>query len=451
MWNSYGYKPQPSVAQRKAKAAKKLAEMRRKNPDISPVIVSGNTMARTWWGKAWNANLERYAEFESRLSRGRSYVRSGAVLDLRIDRGRVEAVVQGSRAKPYDVEVQIDALSPLAWSRLVESCTGRIDSLPELLEGRFPEGLGELFTTPGKGLFPKPSEIHMSCSCPDWANMCKHVVSALIGVGTRLDASPELFFTLRGVEVGELVSAAAESTAGALLKNTGAASKRVLRTSATSMSALFGVEMDEKGAQGANGAVKSTGKAVRAADMAAPGAKASKIARNSGFVVSAIPVESATPVALAPVAIVAPAAPAAPVAPAAPAMPKKRGRPKKVAEAATPAASATPKKRGRPKKVAEAAPATPVAPAAPKKRGRPKKAVEAATPAAPATPKKRGRPKKVVEAATPVAPAAPMKRGRPQKVAEAAPATPVAPAAPMKRGRPQNAFGTTAKIRWRVR
>jgi len=307
MWNQYGYKPQPTVAQRRAKAAKKLGELRKKGADVSPVVVTGTALTKTWWGKAWNENLALYAEFESRLSRGRSYVRSGAVLDLRIDRGRIQALVQGSRAAPYKVEVGIDPLPPDVWSRLVESCAGRIDSLQELLEGRFPKELGERFTTPGRGLFPKPSEIHMDCTCPDWATMCKHVVASLLGVGARLDHAPELFFTLRGVKVDELVSAAAVSTASGMLKQAGNVTSRVLRGSNADVSALFGVDLDEEDAGGGTGA---------AGPAAGPAAAA------------AVTVAVASP------------------------GPKKRGRPKKAVAVAVAVAVASPgpKKRGRLKK-----------------------------------------------------------------------------------------------------
>jgi uncharacterized Zn finger protein len=92
-------------------------------------------------------------------------------------------------------------LSKNTWDIITTACEGKIESLQELIEGRFPKALDELFTAKGKGLFPAPKEITLNCSCPDWANMCKHVAAVLYGVGTRLDEDPALFFVLRNVNI----------------------------------------------------------------------------------------------------------------------------------------------------------------------------------------------------------------------------------------------------------
>ena len=102
MWDNYRYKPR-----KPANPAAQLAKLRKKNPDIKPVIIDGK-LAKSWWAQAWNRNLEGYADYSNRIGRGRSYVKSGAVLDLSIKPGEVCALVQGSRAKPYDVTVRID-------------------------------------------------------------------------------------------------------------------------------------------------------------------------------------------------------------------------------------------------------------------------------------------------------------------------------------------------------
>ena len=94
------YPPYVSVAEKRAKAARKLKQLKKKNPDIKPILLEGTAIARTWWGKSWNLNLERYADYSNRIGRGRSYVRHGAVLDLRIDAGKVESLVQGTTSKP---------------------------------------------------------------------------------------------------------------------------------------------------------------------------------------------------------------------------------------------------------------------------------------------------------------------------------------------------------------
>jgi uncharacterized Zn finger protein len=98
------------------------------------------------------------------------------------------------------------------------ACAGKFDSLPDLLAGKFPKALDEVFTAQGKGLFPSPDEIHLGCSCPDWAVMCKHVAATLYGIGARLDEDPGLFFALRKVKMEDLVSEAVTETTAQLLR-----------------------------------------------------------------------------------------------------------------------------------------------------------------------------------------------------------------------------------------
>ena len=240
--SSYGYPKYVSTAEKKRKAQKAAATQKKKNPEIDPIVIKGNKLATTWWGKAWNKNLESYADYENRIGRGRSYVRYGAVLDLKIDRGRIISLVQGSRAKPYRVEIEIKPLPAGVWKAIKETCAGKIDSLQELVDGKFPEALSELFTARGKGLFPAPKEITFDCSCPDWAYMCKHVAAVLYGVGARLDKNPALFFTLRGIGIEELVTEAIQEKKSAILGKTGVKSRRILKDVDTA--AMFGVELE---------------------------------------------------------------------------------------------------------------------------------------------------------------------------------------------------------------
>ncbi|MCF8568477.1 SWIM zinc finger family protein [Alicyclobacillus tolerans] len=237
-----GYPTYESVAEKRGKAKRAIEKLKKKNPDIAPIVIEGRTLARTWWGKAWNANLERYSDYTNRIVRGRSYVRHGAVLDLKITSGKVVALVQGSRSTPYKVDIAIQPLDRTAWESITKSCEGKIDSLQELLEGKFPKALSELFTEKGKGLFPTPKQISLNCSCPDYANMCKHVAAVLYGVGARLDEIPALFFVLRDVNVDELVSKAIVEKSEALLKQSGRKSSRVLEND--DISAMFGIEID---------------------------------------------------------------------------------------------------------------------------------------------------------------------------------------------------------------
>lgn len=231
-----------TVAEKKAKAAKKLKELAKKNHNLKPVVLDGNAIARTWWGKSWNKNLERYADYSNRIGRGRSYVRHGAVLDLQIGCGEVNALVQGSASKPYSVCIKISTLSEKVCCEIGEACGNRLDSIGELLAGRFPKDLGEIFTAQGKGMFPSPKEIQLSCSCPDWATMCKHVAAVLYGIGARLDEDPKLFFTLRKVEMEALIAKTVKGQAKKLKSKAGIKSKRVLEDA--DISDVFGIEID---------------------------------------------------------------------------------------------------------------------------------------------------------------------------------------------------------------
>lgn len=206
----YGYwsyfKPAPTVGERKAKAAKTIASFAKKGQTLSPVNIEGRTIARTFWGEAWCDNIERYRDYAYRLERGRSYVRSGAVIDLQIQKGRVDALVIGSGSRPYKIAIRIDPMAKAAWDALVKRSAGKIASLMALAQGKLPEEMLRHFCDPETGLFPKPREIRLSCSCPDGASCCKHVAAVLYGVGARLDSKPELFFTLRGINPESIVS-----------------------------------------------------------------------------------------------------------------------------------------------------------------------------------------------------------------------------------------------------
>lgn len=264
-----GYPRYISVAERRAKAQRKLQQLLKKNPSLRPIVVEGRTLAGTWWGKAWNRNLEHYADYRNRIGRGRSYVCHGAVLDLQITPGEVTALVQGSRSTPYKVAIQIQPIGRPEWKRIAEACGERIGSMQELLAGRFPNDLAEVFTAQGGGLFPSPKQIRFQCSCPDWASMCKHVAAVLYGIGTRLDEDPGLFFVLRKADVGDLVARAVRDTSRKLLKQAGRKTSRVIEDA--DLGEVFGIELD--------GAVTSETprRTVRPARPKAPRAKAPPI------------------------------------------------------------------------------------------------------------------------------------------------------------------------------
>lgn len=234
------YQPYKSAAQKKKIAQKKLAKLRKDNPHIKPVIVTGRKLVTTWWGKAWNDNVESYADYDNRISRGRSYVRNGCILDLQIGRAGIDALVQGTET--YKVSIEIELLDKNKWQKIHDNCQGELSSLQALLDGKFPQALGEIFTNQEDGLFPTLSEISFRCNCPDWAGMCKHVAAVLYGVGVRLDSDPTLFFTLRDVAIDTLVSKAVENKKLNFLEKAKQKTTRVIADS--DLSLLFGIDID---------------------------------------------------------------------------------------------------------------------------------------------------------------------------------------------------------------
>ncbi len=240
----WGFPKYVSVAEKKAKVARKLKELFKKNPNMKPVVLEGSALSRTWWGKAWNLNLERYADYSNRIGRGRSYIRHGAVLDLQIEPGEVNALVQGSAAKPYSVSIRIQTLKKETWHKIKTACEGTLESFHELLAGKFPKALGEIFTSRDSGMFPAPLEIKFNCSCPDWAGMCKHVAATLYGVGARLDEDPKLFFRLRDAEIGELIKQTVADRAEKLLEKATRKSGRIIED--TELSSVFGIDFEEQ-------------------------------------------------------------------------------------------------------------------------------------------------------------------------------------------------------------
>ena len=228
---SYGYggfAPYVSVAEKKAKADRQIAKLMKKDKNLEPVLLEGRTIAATWWGKSWIENLESYADYANRIDRGRSYVRNHAVIDLKITEGLVQALVMGSGSKPYKVTVTIKPLPAKRWDEIIRLCDHQIGSVEQLADGKFPKELSKIFTERKYGLFPSPGEIDFTCSCPDYAYMCKHVAAVLYGIGARFDKSPLLFFKLRSLNYEELLRRSVESRLESMLKNAGKKTDRIL-------------------------------------------------------------------------------------------------------------------------------------------------------------------------------------------------------------------------------
>jgi uncharacterized Zn finger protein len=236
-WGGWDYRPYAPVAQRRAKALREVKRLAAKGKPVSPVEITGRVIASTFWGKSWCDNLESYSDFANRLPRGRTYARNGSVVDLQIEPGKISSMVSGSHL--YRITIRIRPLNEQLWKKLKEQCGVGIGSAVELLQGRLSTSVMSVVTSRECGLFPSPAEIEMSCSCPDWAGMCKHVAATLYGVGHRLDHQPELLFTLRRVDHLELIAQAGSS---APKRKTGGR-----RTIATDQLAdVFGIELDSQ-------------------------------------------------------------------------------------------------------------------------------------------------------------------------------------------------------------
>ena len=234
-YDYYGFAPYVSVANKKLNAEKLAKKLEKKGGKLTPVSVAGSKLVTTFWGKSWNENLERYRDYENRLPRGRSYLRHGAVIDLKVKDGVIEALVSGSSL--YKVNITIKPLKKDRWKDLKKECSGKITSLIGLLQGKLPPSVMEAVTKQGSGLFPEPKDISFDCSCPDYAGICKHCAAAVYGVGVRLDDQPELLFLLRGVDHAELITGAGDAviahaddgTGGIMLDDIGG---------------IFGIELD---------------------------------------------------------------------------------------------------------------------------------------------------------------------------------------------------------------
>ncbi|MEE9452123.1 MAG: helix-turn-helix domain-containing protein [Gammaproteobacteria bacterium] len=199
----YSWAPYVPVAKRREQALRAMNKMKKKGADIQPIHIEGRKIARKFWGESWCSHIESFSDYENRLPRGRTYVRNGSVCHLAINNSLVNGIVSGSQL--YNVNIKIKPLPKSQWQAIKSNCSGEIGSLLELLSGQLSDKVMAVVCDPHQGLFPLTKEIELSCDCPDWAIMCKHVAAVLYGVASRLDHSPEQLFHLRGVNHEELV------------------------------------------------------------------------------------------------------------------------------------------------------------------------------------------------------------------------------------------------------
>ena len=231
MWWSY-----EDVREQKERLQREIAKRKKRGEKFEPLAAPAGQkkLCTTFWGQAWCKNLESYQQYESRLPRGRSYLRQGNVYNLGIEAGKLCAVVAGSEL--YDTNIHIQPLPKKQWKQIVEAGAGQVGSMLDLLAGKVGDGLMSILTDPKDGLFPKPKEIRFDCSCPDHADMCKHVSAVLYGVGVMLDTKPELLFTLRGVDQAELLSNASSAAITSLSADSGDLAD-------ADLSAIFGIDL----------------------------------------------------------------------------------------------------------------------------------------------------------------------------------------------------------------
>lgn len=238
-WRSCGFPRYVPVAERRRKAMAQMGKLRKNGKIIAPVLIEGRQIARTFWGKAWCDHLDKFSDYENRLPRGRTYVRNGSVCHLEIKKSEVSAQVMGSHL--YKVKVSVREVSAERWKAIKKNCAGQVASMMDLLRGELSTQVMQVICDRDKGLFPLPREITFECSCPDWAEMCKHVAAVIYGVGARLDENPELLFLLRGVNHEELLGSA---QAGGIIDK-GRKDGKHKKLSDANLDEVFGIEIAE--------------------------------------------------------------------------------------------------------------------------------------------------------------------------------------------------------------
>jgi uncharacterized Zn finger protein len=232
----YSHKPYVSAAQRKAKARREVEKLEKKGKELAPVHVEGLQMGKTFWGQSWCKHIESFSDLDNRLPRGKTYVRNESILDMQVRKGLITAMVMGNEL--YSIRIKIDPLTAGQWQKIKRKTAGQIGSMVELLSGRLSDSVMLSVTGQSDGLFPKPGQLDMDCSCQDNAQMCKHLGAVLYGVGCRLDEEPELLFKLRGVDHRELITEATITAGNATVVG----NRKVI--AAGDLSAVFGIEID---------------------------------------------------------------------------------------------------------------------------------------------------------------------------------------------------------------
>jgi uncharacterized Zn finger protein len=181
-------------------------------PASRPRTIRGGIKARTqrgsfgasWWARRWIEVLESF-HVGARLARGRAYARRGQVVSIDIEKGRVKAVVQGSRISPYTIRIEIETFTRAELKKLAQVLSRNVAFAARLLNGEMPENIEEAFDDAGLSLFPRrQGDLKTACSCPDWSNPCKHIAAVYYLLGEEFDRDPFLILKLRGLAREEL-------------------------------------------------------------------------------------------------------------------------------------------------------------------------------------------------------------------------------------------------------
>ena len=208
-------------------AQQRLQELQAEGQTLHPVIGKGKKLAAHFWGSAWMKHLALCESGGLNLAPGRTLLRHGCVLDVRVGQGSIDALVSSDRL--YEVHLRLKPLEEERWEELRQRCHGNIESAVSLLEGKVDAAVLEQLCDPNAGLLPEPADWRMNCNCADWSEPCPHAAAAIYAAGVLIDADPALLFTLRGVNPQQL------------LQNTPAP---VADFDAAALSATFGIDLD---------------------------------------------------------------------------------------------------------------------------------------------------------------------------------------------------------------
>jgi len=168
--------------------------------------------SRTWWGDKFIQALEDISD-DSRLKRGRSYARNGKVKSFSIQENCISAKVRGSvnpyfgvyKEPTYKINIEIKPIAKTKWNQAIDKLSSKASIVSRLLLNEVPENIEDTFSELGLNLLPHSQEdFKTNCSCPDYANPCKHIAGVYYLVASQLDQNPFLLFELRGLSKTEL-------------------------------------------------------------------------------------------------------------------------------------------------------------------------------------------------------------------------------------------------------